>query len=142
MMFVKKETITAIIQKERKKEFDRCSKEYAKQIKAETVKLESQHAVKMKEVIKKYDALLKEKDVEINSLRDEIQENYRIYQELRSREISLDALSHDFDTVIHEMNIKIQESIQPFHRILSKTEGVKRLSDRKNRKIESVFRAM
>ncbi len=141
-MFVKKETLTSIIQKERKKEFERCSKEYAKQIKTETTKLESQHAAKIKDVIRKYDNLLKQKDVEINTLKDEIHANYRLYQELRSREISLDALSHDFEAIIHEMNIKIQESIQPFYRVLSKTEGVKRLSDKKNHKIESVFKAM
>jgi len=141
-MFVKKETISSIIVKERKKESDRCAKEYARQMKTETARIESQYAAKIKEIIRKYDALLKQKDIEIDSLKEEISENYRLYQELRSREISLDALSHDFDAIINEMNIKIQESIQPFYRVLSKTETVKRISDKKNRKIESVFRAM
>jgi len=141
-MFVKKETISAIIMKERKKESDRCAKEFARQMKTETAKLDSQHAAKMKETIRRYDAMLKQKDVEIDALKEEISENYRLYQELRSREISLDSLSHDFDAIVNEMNIKIQESIQPFYRVVSKTETVKRLSDKKNRKIEAVFKAI
>ncbi|MFW6366725.1 MAG: hypothetical protein ACOC2H_09675 [Spirochaetota bacterium] len=141
-MFVRKSQISAIIRKERQKEFDRCMNDKEKALKKIIATLNQKNEKETSDIKKYYEEELKKKDEEIRSLRDEIARNHSVYQEIRQRELQLDSLSASFETVLKEMNIKIQESLQPFYRVRAKIESAKRTSDRKNNKIQSLFEAM
>lgn len=142
VMFVKKSQISSIIRKERRKEYDRCMSEKEKSLKKVIATLNQKNEREITDLKKEFEEEIKKKDAEIRTLRDEIARNHAMYQELRQRELQLDSLSASFETVVNEMSVKMQESLQPFYRMRSKVESVKRTSDRKDAKIQSIFEAM
>ncbi|MDA3900354.1 MAG: hypothetical protein PF637_07525 [Spirochaetes bacterium] len=141
-MFIRKSKIEMLIQKERQKEFARSTAEYDKMLKKTASELTQKHETDLKEIKRLYDKDIKSKQQEIIQLRQELSKNHELYQRIRQRELELDNLSASFDTVLNEMNIKVQESIQPFYRIRAKIETTKRISDKRDNKVQSIFQAM
>ncbi|HRX15579.1 MAG: hypothetical protein JXK07_04845 [Spirochaetes bacterium] len=141
-MFIRKSKIDMIIQKEKRKEFLRSSAEFEKLHKKTVAELAQKQESEIKDITKYYEKELKRKQQEILQLRQEISKNHDLYQKIRQRELELDNLSASFDTVLNEMNIKVQESIQPFYRMRAKIETTKRISDKRDNKVQSIFQAM
>jgi membrane-bound lytic murein transglycosylase len=142
LCLLKKSSIGHIIRKERQKEYEKCKIENEKALKKMIAAMNQKTESEIHELKKDFSEQLEKKDLEIRTLRNEISKNHEFYEELRQREIQLNSLSADFETVIQEMNVKLQESMQPFHRIRSKINAAKRQSDKKDPKIQSIFEAM
>jgi hypothetical protein len=141
-MLVRKSRISHLILKEKSRERRRCeqqSQELIARIKeksrADREKLEKEFQSELKR-------LEQEKNREIRSLKRELERNYALYQEIRKREMHLNDLTGEIENVVELMVVKVQESLQPFYRTRSKIETIKRQSDRRHEKVESILTAV
>jgi len=141
-MLVRKSKISQLIKKERQKERSICQKENDLIIINQKKELTEEHASILRETKKKFRQQLNEKERENLRLKKEIDKNYSLYQDIRQKEKHIDGLSDEIEDVVDAMVVRVQESLQPFYRTRSKIESSKRRSDRKNEKVESIFRAI
>ncbi len=138
-MLVRKDKIGNLIKKEREKERKQCEKEFSAKLQNTRKILEEKHQETVKKLKDRYENLLSEKDLEIQSLNKEINRNYSIYQTIRKREKHLDYLTSEVEDEIEKMVIKVQETLQPFYRTRAKVEAVKRNSNKKDKKVQNIF---
>ncbi|MBN1499477.1 MAG: hypothetical protein JW982_04955 [Spirochaetes bacterium] len=141
-MFVRKTKLSSLIKKERTKERKLCKEQFSRDIKTCLSELKEDYEQKIKILKKDFNDELRKKDKEISVLKSEIANNHRDYQNLRQRETDLDNMSAELEQIIETMNIKIQESMQPFYRTRAILAGTKRKSDKKHSKVETIFRAV
>ena len=141
-MFIRKSRITHIIKREIQREQRRCERESRDKNKQITEKIESEKVMIEKKLKTELRQAVQEKDREISRLRHELERNHHLYQELRKREMFLSELTAEIEGVVELMGVKIQESMQPFFRARSKVEGIKRRSDRKHDRVESILTAV
>ena len=141
-MFVRKSQISGLVRKEKQRERKRCERENQLKLKNLREQLENENRQTVKSIRGELKDALKEKEKEIKLLKGEIERHYSLYQDIRRREVHLDQLSADLEDVVNSMVIKVQESLQPFYRSRAKIETMKRRSDRKNEKVESIFSAV
>lgn len=141
-MFVRKSQISNLVKREKQRERQICEREYHEKIKKLRNHLENENRKIISNIKDEFKQTLLEKEREIKSLKSEIDKNYSLYQEIRRREVHLDQLSSDLEDVTNLMVIKVQESLQPFYRSRAKIETFKRKSDRRNEKVESIFKAV
>lgn len=140
-MLVRKSQLNNIIKKERAKERKICKNEFQKNLKESLLEQKGSYEEEIKTNKKDYEFELKKQNKEIKNLRNEIERNHKDYQDLRKREIELDNVSHEVESVLESISIKLNESIQPFYRTRSKLDRIKRKSDRKSTKVENIFRS-
>ncbi len=141
-MLVRKSKLSTLIRKERTKERKLCKQESDRVLKEHVLELKTDYELKIHELKKDFKNELKIKDTEIALLKNEIAKNHRDYQNLRQRETDLDNMSAELEQIIETMNIKIQESMQPFYRSRARLAETKRTSDKKHTKVDSIFRAV
>ena len=141
-MLVRKSKISQLIKKERRKERHICQRESFMRLQETKQRLSEEHAAEMKQARQEFKKQLKLMEKENSRLRREIDRHYATFQSVRKREAQLDELSHEIEGVIETMNIRVQESLQPFYRTRNKIESTKRKADRGNEKVESIFRAI
>jgi len=141
-MFVRKSKIAQLIKKERQKERRVCLKEYDEKIRRMKRDLNEEHSREVKEIRRELREQLKAVELDNTKLRQEIDRHYSTYQKVRQREEYLDQLSAEIESVVGTMIIRVQESIQPFYRTRAKIESTKRKSDKRNEKVENIFRAI
>ncbi|PKL41130.1 MAG: hypothetical protein CVV44_00395 [Spirochaetae bacterium HGW-Spirochaetae-1] len=141
-MFVRKSKIAQLIKKERQKERRLCLKEYDEKIRRMKRDLNEEHSREVKEIRREFREQLKSVEQDNSKLRQEMDRHYSTYQKVRQREEYLDQLSAEIESVVGTMIIRVQESIQPFYRTRAKIESTKRKSDKRNEKVENIFRAI
>jgi hypothetical protein len=139
-MLIFKSSISSIIKKERAKERSECQNAHSLVLKKTVSDLTRSYELKMKQMTKDHLIEIKNKDREINALKNELNKNHNAYQELRRREKELDNLTSEFEEVLELLTVKVHEAIQPYYRMRAKIQAVKRSSDRKNEKTEGILR--
>ena len=141
-MFIKKKNISTLLKKERQKEKKLSEKYYTQKYKKEMKKIIEAHERELKEIIQESNEQLRQKNWEIQLLKNEIEKNHSKYIEIRQKEKHVDLLSREIDDVVNDMIIKVQESVQPFYRTRAKVERTKRKSDKSHNKVQSIFEAV
>ena len=141
-MFILKNNISNIIKKERAKEKAIWIK-IAKTELAEALKIQKhEYESKLRQLRQDSNLIIKDKDKEIAILKNELNQKYKDYQQLRLDQKQIGDLSAEFALTLEEMAIKIHESIQPFYRTRAKIETVKRKSDKDVMKNLKIFRKL
>ncbi len=141
-MIVRKSKISQLIKKERQKERKLCQRESDERIRDLKQQITDKYTEEIRSIRLEYRREVKTLEKENQTLKREIDRNFSIYQKVRRREEHLEQLSSEFEDIVDVMNIKVQESLQPFYRTRAKIENSKRRSDKKHEKVESIFRAM
>lgn len=141
-MIVRKSRISQLIKKERTRERKLCQKETNMRLQDLKEQLVDQYTLEMRAMRKEYRQQVKNLEKENHTLKRELDRNFAVYQRVRSREEYLEQLSSEFEDIVDVMNVRVQESIQPFLRTRAKIENTKRKSDKKHEKVESIFRAI
>ena len=139
-MLIMKSKISSVIKKERAKERAECLKKSQEELKKKTSALVKSYEEKIKLLNKNFALTLKEKSKEVDHLKSEIDKKHKEYQALRLREKNLDDLSAEFQHLIEEFGIRVQEAIQPFYRSQAKISLMKRRSDKEHEKMNKIFR--
>jgi len=114
-------------------------KEFLKQLRQEKFEIKEDYERKVKDLKNYYEQIITEKEKEGQKTKKQMYANRNAYKQIRKREIKLDILSQDIEDISEDMIIKVQESIQPFLRFLSKMDHVKRSSDKKDVKISKIL---
>jgi len=141
-MLIRKSKISQLIKKEREKERQKCEKDSTQKLDKTIRELQLKSLKTLKELKRKHRKELVENKKRIAVLEKEMTKNYSKYQEIRNKEQHLDQLTFEIEDVVENMVKKVQESIQPFYRTRGKVESAKRKGDRKNEKVENIFRAV
>jgi len=141
-MIVRKSRISQLIKKERTRERKLCQKETNMRLQDLKEQLVDQYTLEMRAMRKEYRQQVKNLEKENHTLKRELDRNFAVYQRVRSREEHLEQLSSEFEDIVDVMNVRVQESLQPFYRTRAKIENTKRKSDKKHEKVESIFRAI
>jgi len=141
-MIVRKSRISQLIKKERTRERRLCQKETNTRLQDLKEQLVDQYTLEMRAMRKEYRQQVKNLEKENHTLKRELDRNFAVYQRVRRREEYLEQLSSEFEDIVDVMNVKVQESLQPFLRTRAKIENTKRKSDKKHEKVESIFRAI
>ena len=141
-MIVRKSRISQLIKKERTRERKLCQKETNMRLQDLKEQLVDQYTLEMRAMRKEYRQQVKNLEKENHTLKRELDRNFAVYQRVRRREEYLEQLSSEFEDIVDVMNVKVQESLQPFLRTRAKIENTKRKSDKKHEKVESIFRAI
>ncbi len=141
-MIILKSKIAQVIKKERDRERNQCEKKHKLEMKKFQSETETKHSEEIKKLHQMYKKELKERDVEIRKLHNEIEKNYDLYKKLRLREKQLDTLSTELEDEINAMVVKMHESFQPFYRSMNKLEVVKRRSDNRHSNVDKKIRVV
>lgn len=139
-MLILKNRISGVIKKERARERTECIKNAQAELREKTSELKKHYEEKIKQLSREYNNALNRKISEIEILRNELDSRHKEYQALRLREKQLDDLSAEFQHLIEDFGLKVQEAIQPFYRSQAKISLMKRRSDKNHDKLAKVFR--
>lgn len=139
-MLILKSSISNIIKKERSKERNECESAHKAELKKTVSDLTRANDLNIKQIRKEHLVEIKNRDREIYALKNEMNKNHKAYQDLRRRETELDNLTSEFEELLELLTVKIHEAIQPYYRMRAKIQTVKRSSDKKNDKMETILR--
>ncbi len=139
-MFIRKDKIQHTIENERMKERDLCARENSRRTSLLKKNLRDRHKREVEDLKKEYEQVIENLQYEIELLRREINSNHDMYQEIRRREDRLDELTSQIEGEVESMLIKVHESTQPFYRARAKVKSIKQNSNKKDHKVESLFR--
>lgn len=141
-MIVRKSRISQLIKKERQRERRACQKEHEARLREVKQDITNRFTEEIRTIRQEYRREIKTLEKENENLKRELDKNYAVYQKVRRREEHLEQLSAEFEDIVDVMNVKVQESLQPFYRTRAKIEHTRRKSDKKHEKVESIFRAI